>query len=203
MSSLHDSQPSSDRTASGDDFQGHPQGNGLCLQLAPFRLEHIEDYEYGGHHPVHLGDEIGDDGRYVVVHKLGHGGSANVWLCRDSQQPTPSYVAVKALMAESSTDDCPELRQIKLKNAEDEDATNETHSICLPLDRFRIDGPNGKHFCFVYPVLGPKASFGIQHGPADPDQMLRNMCFRVVQATAFLHEHEICHGGMFRPDQPT
>lgn len=54
------------------------ESNGLHLELAPFGLEHIQDYELGGHHPVHLGDVHGNNGQYRVIHKLGHGGFANV-----------------------------------------------------------------------------------------------------------------------------
>ncbi len=35
--------------------------NGLHLELAPFGLENLRDYEAGGHHPLHLGDTLGDD----------------------------------------------------------------------------------------------------------------------------------------------
>lgn len=38
-------------------------------------------YRPGGFHPVHLGDLL--DGRFEVVHKLGHGGHATVWLCQE------------------------------------------------------------------------------------------------------------------------
>ncbi len=59
-----------------DDKRGNfPPTTGLQLELAPFRLEKLQDYEPGGHHPVQLGDALGHDGRYIAVHKLGHGGS--------------------------------------------------------------------------------------------------------------------------------
>lgn len=76
--------------------------NGLHLELAPFRLEHIYDYEPGGHHPVPLGDVYGN-GRYRVIHKLGHGGCVTVWLCRDTEaKEETKYIALKILMAEMS-----------------------------------------------------------------------------------------------------
>lgn len=45
--------------------------------------EDLEDYKYGGYHPVHIGDEFA--GRYVVVRKLGWGHFSTVWLARDDQ----------------------------------------------------------------------------------------------------------------------
>ena len=44
--------------------------------------EPLERYRRGGYHPTHLGD-IFKDGRYKVIHKLGWGGYATVWLARD------------------------------------------------------------------------------------------------------------------------
>jgi hypothetical protein len=57
-------------------------GTAVFLKLALLRLEYLADYESDGHHPVHLGDLLGNDGRYRVIHKHDHGGFANVWLCR-------------------------------------------------------------------------------------------------------------------------
>jgi serine/threonine-protein kinase SRPK3 len=95
-----------------EDIDGYT-GNGLMLDGPPSGLEKI--YESGGHHPVHLDDCIGKGGRYRVIHKLGNGGSANIWLCRDLEYETPKYVGLKILMAEVSTDDCRELRVLKLR----------------------------------------------------------------------------------------
>ena len=39
-------------------------------------------YRSGGYHPVHLGD-IMQEGRYVIVHKLGWGLEGTIWLARD------------------------------------------------------------------------------------------------------------------------
>ena len=45
--------------------------------------EPLERYRKGGYHPTHLGDRF-KDGRYKIMHKLGWGGYATVWLARDS-----------------------------------------------------------------------------------------------------------------------
>lgn len=158
-------------------------GNGLMLTLSPFGLENVYDYEPGGHHPVHLEDVLG--GRYKVIHKLGNGGSGNVWMCRDvSSEHGPIYVAVKVLMAEcSNEDDCPELHVCEL-------GIEESSLICLALDTFRIDGPNGRHLCLVHPVLGPRVS----NSPDDNPEVKRQLMLQTVQAMAALHSLGICHG---------
>ena len=38
-------------------------------------------YHLGGHHPVHLGDVLGD--RYRVIRKLGYGSFSTAWLAVD------------------------------------------------------------------------------------------------------------------------
>ncbi|KAI5855030.1 kinase-like domain-containing protein [Durotheca rogersii] len=173
------------------------QSNGLYLELAPFELEKIYDYETGGHHPVHLGDLLGSHGQYRVIHKLGHGGFANVWLCRDTNAEETVYLALKILMAEVSTDDCPELRisnELKNSRSAGQDDDNGANYICLAQDQFKIHGPNGDHLCFVYPVLGPSVSLGLFRDSQDPDKVLRSICFKTVKAIEFLHSHGICHG---------
>ncbi|KAI9927584.1 hypothetical protein MW887_003203 [Aspergillus wentii] len=166
-----------------------PQDSGRNLQLhgPPWGLEKIYDYETGGHHPIHLGDRLGNDGKYRVIHKLGSGGFANVWLCQ-ALDPTPKYVALKIIMADFSGDNCPELKVNKVRQL---NICND--SICLPLDQFKITGPNGEHWCFVYPLAGPAVS-SINHIFEDHDKTLRRIALHTVEAMASLHEHGICHG---------
>lgn len=170
--------------------------NGLHIEGPPFTLEHVYDYEPGGHHPVQLGD-VFDNGRYRVLHKLGSGGYANVWLCRDLAAPTPKYVALKILMAEASTEDCREL--MCAEQLESTMVADETPPICIPLRQFRTDGPNGSHLCFVYPVLGPPVSSGLLNSSKDPDRTLRAICHEVTTAMTLLHARGICHGGQISP----
>lgn len=45
--------------------------------------EDIEDYKKGGYHPVSIGDRY-DNGRYIVLRKLGWGHFSTVWLALDT-----------------------------------------------------------------------------------------------------------------------
>ena len=45
--------------------------------------EPLSGYKYGGYHPVHLGDKLHGD-RFTILHKLGWGSYATIWLARDS-----------------------------------------------------------------------------------------------------------------------
>lgn len=64
-------------------------------------------------------------------------------------------------------------------------------TFCLPLDQFQIDGPNGSHFCFVYPVLGPRVSCILKEFEEPPDKALRKIALQVVQGMATLHSNGI------------
>lgn len=175
---------------------GEPHGNGLVIEGPPFGLEKIYDYEKGGHHPMHLGNVLRS--RYKVIHKLGSGGYANVWLCRDIASATPRYVALKIIMGEASTKGYPELRVNELLSSKFGEVETAEY-FCLALDRFEINGPNGTHLVFVYPVLGPRVSrlLGVSQS-SDPGRVLKEICLQVTQGMADLHRRGMCHGD-FRP----
>lgn len=56
--------------------------------------EDSEDYCKGGYHPVTVGETY-NNGRYVVVRKLGWGHFSTVWLSRDTT--TGKHVALKVV----------------------------------------------------------------------------------------------------------
>jgi serine/threonine protein kinase len=190
MSDNEDYAPGSPVLSQSEEQYDERPFNGLYIDMAPFGLEKIWDYEPGGHHVVQLGDSLGRQGEYRVIHKLGSGGFANVWLCQVLRNGIPHYVAIKILMADYSKDDCPELRVERLR-----ELGLEKH-ICLPFDQLRIEGPNGSHLCFVYPVAGPRVSLIAQQFE-DPDRSLRKTARQAAEVMSALHSHGICHGGQF------
>ncbi|KAL2798036.1 hypothetical protein BJX66DRAFT_334384 [Aspergillus keveii] len=105
-------------------------------------------YTAGGHHPVHLDDYLGDQKQYRVLHKLGVGRGSLVWLCRVRDSEPAQYVAVKILTAEHS--DHAQNRELEMATHLQEIALRNpdiAEYCCLPLDKFRIEGPNGSHQC--------------------------------------------------------
>ncbi|KAI9053096.1 hypothetical protein LZ554_003365 [Drepanopeziza brunnea f. sp. 'monogermtubi'] len=204
----------SNSTVSRRDSLDEHKDNGLMTEGRPTGLEKLYNmnhivktseyspitianfYKRGGHHPVHLGDILNE--RYEVIHKLGSGGYANVWLCCDNASKLSRFAAVKIIMAEGSTPDCPELRVNTLKTLGLDEGPSAEH-FCLPTDEFDIGGPNGKHFAFVYPVLGPRVSrlLNVERSQ-DPGKVLRELSLQTVNAMEKLHSNGICHGD-FRP----
>lgn len=155
--------------------------------------EEIEDYRPGGLHPTHLGDVL-DEGRYRIVHKLGNGGYATVWLCRDTTKD--KWRALKILQADDSTEDSADFRICKMFAEMNSEELHLCH-IAFPTDYFWHHGPNGRHLCIVMPLLGPNIS-GAAGKYEYHETPLKDICRQLVSAMAFLHSHDICHGD-FRP----
>ncbi|KID64222.1 protein kinase domain-containing protein, partial [Metarhizium hybridum] len=67
------------------------------------------------------------------------------------------------------------------------------------MTRFKISGPNGKHCCLAFPVLGPSLQ-KINVSAALSSNMRHQVCQQVASAMAFLHHHGVCHGVFELPD---
>ncbi|KAI0019845.1 kinase-like domain-containing protein [Xylariomycetidae sp. FL0641] len=157
--------------------------------------EDIERYTKGGFHPVHIGDVFAN--RYEVVHKLGFGGIATVWLCMDRRKQ--SWCAVKILAADCSAEQCPDLRTRKIFTTRGVSAKQaEEYGVILPKNDFWIRGPNGRHLCFVLPVLGMTLTDWRSFHHETDHELIKEVCYQIVESMAFIHSNGICHGD-FRP----
>lgn len=157
-------------------------------------LEDREEYRPGGFHPVHIGDLFGMSGRYRIIHKLGSGGLATVWLCRD--QDTETYAALKIIIADGSREDSPELHLIKRECLDFSEVGGKY--VAVPHDYFWHTGPNGRHLCVVLPVLRPKVSALWREGMfEDPAIVSQDVVLQVTRGLGFLHKNGICHGDLF------
>ncbi|KAF8245460.1 hypothetical protein K440DRAFT_555844 [Wilcoxina mikolae CBS 423.85] len=86
------------------------------------RLEDPAMYKPGGYHPLKLGDEL-HNGRYRIIHRLGHGRYSTVWLALDqrcerastavSDIPVSRYVAIKIGIANNEKDETAILCQLQ------------------------------------------------------------------------------------------
>ena len=155
-------------------------------------VEDLEQYKVGGFHPIHIGDTL-DSGRYRVVHKLGFGGFATVWLGRD--QDLNRYVALKILVADFSKD-CSELKMLLHLKENSANHAGRKYVASL-IDHFWIEGPNGSHICLVSPVAGPSISAFSQHQPQARLEapVAQKLALQVTQGLAFLHSIGVGHGG--------
>lgn len=114
--------------------------------------EDSEDYCKGGYHPVHVGETY-NNGKYVVVRKLGWGHFSTVWLSRDTT--TGKHVALKVVRSAAHYTETA-IDEIKLLNKVNQ--ANPKHPgrryVVSLLDSFEHKGPNGVHVCMVFEVLG-------------------------------------------------
>jgi serine/threonine-protein kinase SRPK3 len=114
--------------------------------------EDSEDYCKGGYHPVTVGETY-NNGRYVVVRKLGWGHFSTVWLSRDTT--TGKHVALKVVRSAAHYTETA-IDEIKLLNKivqAKPSHPGRKHVVSL-LDSFEHKGPNGVHVCMVFEVLG-------------------------------------------------
>ncbi|KAJ9150938.1 Kinase-like protein [Coniochaeta hoffmannii] len=161
----------------------------------PYDVEDLERYRPGGLHPIIVGDTLGEGEQYEVVHKLGHGGFATVWLCWDHF--TETWKAVKVVAASASDQKCSELSILKhFGDVSDEELA--AHHICLPRTNFFVEGPNGRHLCIVMPVFGESLHRAWRDYANWPD-FLRSACRQMTEAMGLMHGRGVCHGD-FRPN---
>ena len=153
--------------------------------------EDPDRYRTNGLHPLIIGDVL-RDGNYKIVHKLGSGSFATVWLAKDTSENR--YVSLKILSAETPLD-CKELQILEAITAATVVHKGRDFTIQL-LDQFIIDGPNGKHWCLVTKVAGDR----LARKPGLPYNSLewpRIISLQVAEALGFLHTLGLAHGGEY------
>ncbi|EIW59837.1 kinase-like protein [Trametes versicolor FP-101664 SS1] len=158
--------------------------------------EEQERYCSGGFHPIAIGVMLDPEAglapperRYRILHKLGFGSYATVWLARDVRAST--FVAVKVTTADSGAAEGREAKMLE-KFAGAQGDTIPTHVLQLH-DHFTITGPNGVHHVLVTDVVLPVLSVGIRSMPPD----WRKAAARgLVLGVAQMHRHGVKHGDL-------
>jgi serine/threonine-protein kinase SRPK3 len=169
----------------------------MGYQAPPAKQVEKLSYRFGGFHPVHLGDHFKKD-RYRIIHKLGHGGFATVWLARD--QVRQRYIALK-ILASGLSRDCPEVEILRRLRASPEHSGKPY--VMSMLDHFWIYGPNGKHLCVVSEVGGPSIKqFNDCPGQSSGTRRLqasvaRKVALQATEGLAYIHHNGIVHGGIY------
>ncbi|KAF1954237.1 kinase-like protein [Byssothecium circinans] len=162
-----------------------PGARRVVFQMPVFNnVEDVNMYRPGGHHPVNLGDVIGH--KFKIIHKLGNGGFALVWLARDLDQH--GCVALKILRANAQDREIEVLKH--LKNAARNLRITNLH------ETFLIHGPNGVHQCLVLDVGGPSLKLLSLYCKRPPLPFLKAATRKLAEGVAALHSAGVCHGDL-------
>lgn len=168
--------------------------------------EDVEQYIPGGLHPIVINQLLGN-GRYKVLHKLGSGGYATVWLAcdlyYDSQKSTfGPLVCLKVHRADESPENVDDSPEIMIPRKLASLKPNIRSHLALPHHAFIERGPNGTHLCIVSEPAGANLwAITDCPGRVRGTRRLRSDIARKVsdQVTRFvceMHSAGIVHGGM-------
>ena len=180
-------------------------------------VEEPDFYKTGGFHPISLGDKLGL-GQYTILRKLGYGQYSTVWLARDSKWVVhlwlylvhqtnwhhryQRYVALKMLRADcyGGSHDIFE-REIlyKISEVSRKSAHEGRNYVSSLLGSFQHTGPNGKHVCFIFDVLGHHLYFQTNKYESGriPVKAVKTITRQLLLGLDFLHrECGIIHTGM-------
>ena len=162
-----------------------------------FTIDTTEDmtlYCPGGYHPTVIGDILrptdrDDERGYRIMHKLGWGSYATVWLAQKTDY-SAHFVAVKVSKANDIPTGEPAMLQAAAKSQ-----TDNGHSLHVPtlLDHFTLRGPNGTHSALVTDIIVPLHSLrSYNRHPLRCKTAARGL----TQAVVSLHAAGIVHGGV-------
>ncbi|OIW30105.1 serine/threonine-protein kinase SRPK3 [Coniochaeta ligniaria NRRL 30616] len=163
--------------------------------------ERADSYRPGGFHPVNLGDVLGQ--RYRVIRKLGYGSFGTVWLAIDLTRLS-SYIALKIYAA--NVDSANELSIHQYLSANCQRDANSKFVLLLS-DYFTLQGPNGKHICFVTKPMGPSISTFLnasfeEYDPLNPPTRRfstsrnKHILKSILSGLKFLHDNNVTHGDL-------
>jgi serine/threonine protein kinase len=161
-----------------------------------------DGYRAGGYHPVNIGDKFHLN-RYTVIEKLGWGHFSTVWMCYDKKYSTPDrmeFVAMKvqksaAHYREAAFDEIELLKCAGQATKSDavlrEFPENYDFHVVQMIDSFEHNGPNGKHVCMVFEMLGENLLSVIKkyNYKGIPIPIVKRFTRHICIGLDFLHRH--------------
>jgi len=151
------------------------------------------DYKHGGYHPVTPYQVY--SARYRVLSKLGAGAFSTVWLCADEKnqiEAGPELLAMKVCKSKRSVTE-QAMDEIALFERLQEGTTS-PHVVQLR-GHFWHSGPNGRHKCMVFEVMGENLLTLVKHFDYDglPIPWVQRISRHTLEGLAFVHSRGVIH----------
>ena len=152
-------------------------------------------YYEGDFCPIEFGDRIAD--RFTVLHKLGYGSYAAVWLVRDDEERHGRYVALKVVCADHSHDYVPTAVVSRLEKYKRENGF--PGLFVFELEHVFHTSRNGQHLCQILPVLGPNLSSFNKWGDSEATRLLypsfvKDFTQQLTTLLGIAHSLGVCYG---------
>jgi serine/threonine protein kinase len=205
-----DGEEDADETGTMSDQDNDKAGSGSASgeDYTDDEEEGEEGYKPGGYHPVKVGEAYNQ--RYVIIKKLGWGHFSTVWMVKDRRveetKKTNHFYALKvqksaehyteAAMDEVELLDCiaTERKRVEAslladKDAESAEFVEHSRYVATLHDSFFHTGPNGRHMCMVFSMLGCNLLSVIKayNYRGIPLPVVKNMIRGVCMGLDFLH----------------
>lgn len=155
--------------------------------------EDLLEYKKGGYHPVEVGDLFLN--RYLAKKKIGWGVFSTVWLCHDSE--TNTHVAMKiqksANYYSNAANEEIDTLQVLSNLCKDPMWASPSNSqkkyVVQLLNSFSHRGPNGRHICMIFEILGLNLYevIKIYNSKGLPLPLCKSFMTQILTGLDFLH----------------
>eukprot|EP00931_Biecheleriopsis_adriatica_P022972 TRINITY_DN14623_c1_g1_i1.p1 TRINITY_DN14623_c1_g1~~TRINITY_DN14623_c1_g1_i1.p1 ORF type:complete len:675 (-),score=188.38 TRINITY_DN14623_c1_g1_i1:40-2064(-) len=177
---------SSSRSGSGSEGSSSDPGNS--------DEDDPRDYKRGGYHPVMPYQLY--NGRYRVLSKLGAGAFSTVWLCADEKQigsSGPDLVAMKVCKSKKSVSEQATDEVLLLERLHD--SGKESPHVTKMTDHFWHSGPNGRHKCMTFEVMGENLLALVKHYDYKglPLDTCRRLARHTLKGLEYIHSCGVLH----------
>lgn len=176
-----------DDTADFGDYVQHAREEiDVEMEAESFEAYDEDDNNPGVFYPIYLGEVLGE--RYLIEHKLGHGGGATVWMAHDLKEKLD--VAIKVMKTGSWGENEIRMQTQVLKDVQDD------ARLVTCLTTFFLSGPHGQHQVLVFPLVGPSIqSFVLMD--RIPMKSRMSAARQLLEVLESLHDAGIVHRGEF------
>lgn len=156
------------------------------------------DYKRGGYHPVMPYQNY--HGRYRVLSKLGAGAFSTVWLCADekleSSEAAPELVAMKVCKSKKSVTEQAQDEVSLLERLQEVRGTEARSPHVVQMrGHFWHTGPNGRHKCMVFEVMGENLLALVKYYDYKglPMRMVRRLARHTLKGLEYIHSRGVIH----------